>query len=271
MSYIINNRLTRIASAISIVLFLASCSTSPTGRKQLTYLPESQMAKMGESSFSQLKEQMRTLDHGDAKYQLVECLSNRILEANGFDKNQWEIQVFEEDSPNAFALPGKKIGVHTGMINLVQSNAQLAAVIGHEVGHVIADHGNERASQTLLVQGGLVVADLYLGRDSQTDGLIMGALGLGAQFGVLLPFSRKHEEEADAIGLKYMAKAGFNPQEASKLWMLMAEKSGGQAPPEFLSTHPSSQSRAKKLKEMAPQYMSQFNSYPAAKKNSCRQ
>ncbi len=270
MIYRIKSGFNILAGVLVASCLLASCSTSPTGRKQLTYLPESQMAKMGESSFNNLKSKMQTLDHSSDQYQLVECISNRILEANGFDKNEWEIQVFQEDSPNAFALPGKKIGVHTGMISLVDSNAQLAAVIGHEVGHVIADHGNERASQTLLVQGGLVVADLYLGRDSQTDGLIMGALGLGAQVGVLLPFSRKHEEEADAIGLEYMAKAGFNPKEASKLWLIMDEKSGGKAPPEFLSTHPSSQSRAKKLEEMAPQYMASFRAYPESRKDSCR-
>lgn len=142
---------------------------------------------------------------------------------------------------NAFCLPGGKIGVYTGILSVAKSEAGLAAILGHEVAHATAKHSQERMSQALLSQAGLAVASFSLG-DSNSKGLVLAALGLGAQVGVLLPFSRKHETEADDIGLTYMAKAGYHPREAVELWKRMATQEK-QAPPQFLSTHPLSKNR----------------------------
>jgi predicted Zn-dependent protease len=158
------------------------------------------------------------------------------------------------------------MGVHTGMLTLVNHNDQLAAVIGHEIGHVLADHGNERVSQGMLTQGLVTAGALALGDNPKRDLILMGAMGL-AQFGVLMPFSRKHESEADALGVKYMAKAGFDPREAAELWKLMSRKAG-KSPPEFMSTHPSPSTRIKALSKLAPKYMRDYiaNKY----KNNCK-
>lgn len=233
------------------------CSSSPTGRKQLKLIDSSQMAKMGDSSFEELKKK-QPVSQNPKQNKYVKCITVELLKAMGENPSEWEILVFKDDSPNAFALPGKNMGVHTGMLSLVNNQHQLAAVIGHEIGHVIANHGNERVSQGLLTQAGLTAADLVLGRDSKNDQMIVAALGLGAQFGILLPFSRKQETEADRLGLQYMAKAGFDPSEAPELWKLMSAKSGGKSPPEFMSTHPSPSSRIKDLSERAPAFMETY-------------
>lgn len=239
-----------------LCLFLFACSTSPTGRSQLTLMPSDQMSQMGDTAFQEMKK-TQPVSNDSQKVQYVKCVTNRLLQAMGENPSEWEIKVFKDDSPNAFALPGKNIGVHTGMLDLVNNQHQLAAVIGHEIGHVIADHGNERVSQNLVAQAGLTAADIALGRDSKNDQIIMAALGLGAQYGVLLPFSRKQESEADHLGLEYMAKAGFDPREAAELWKLMKQKAGG-SPPEFLSTHPSPASRIQELSQLAPKYMQTY-------------
>ena len=167
---------------------------------------------------------------------------------------------------NAFALPGGKIGVHTGILKVANSADQLAAVLGHEVGHVIARHGAERVSQSVATQGGLALADIMLDRKSESRSLIMAGLGLGAQFGILLPFSRKHESEADEIGLYLMANAGFDPEHSVELWRNMAKASGG-APPEFLSTHPSNTSRISGLQSRMSKAKALYNNAQAAGKN----
>lgn len=238
------------------ILVLAGCSSTPTGRRQLKLIGSGQMAQMGDSSFEELKKQ-QAISNDPAQNKYVKCVTNRLLQSMGENPSEWEILVFKDESPNAFALPGKNVGVHTGMLSLVKNQSQLAAVIGHEIGHVLADHGNERVSQGLVAQVGLTAADLVLGRDSQSDQMILAALGIGAQFGVLLPFSRKQETEADRLGLKYMAESGFDPREAAELWRLMSSQAGG-SPPEFLSTHPSPASRIKDLSARAPNFMDAY-------------
>jgi len=252
------NKLLRVILAPLLLLNFA-CSTTPSGRKQLSLIPEPQMEKMGQDSYSKMKDELK-ISKSPVVNKRASCVTHHILKAMGENPKEWEVTVFVDESPNAFALPGKKIGIHTGMLELVKNQSQLAAVIGHEVGHVLAEHGNERVSQQLVAQGGLLLASLAIGQDSTSDKLILAGLGLGAQFGVLLPFSRKHEQEADSLGIRYMAKAGFNPKEASELWKLMSQKSEGQAPPEILSTHPSSESRIEDLKGLAPQYMDDYDS-----------
>ncbi len=245
-----------------LLINIFSCSSSPTGRKRLTAFPESQMAKMGDSAYEQLQQKSETLPESSSEQKRVQCIVDRLLLAMGEKPAEWETKVFRDDSPNAFALPGKNIGVHTGMIQLVENDSQLAAVIGHEIGHVKAKHGNERASQRLVVEGGLVAAQIFMGGDPETDKLLLGALGVGAQFGYLLPFSRKHETEADELGLDYMSKAGFDPRQASELWKIMAKKFPTGVP-EFLSTHPNSDTRAKNLGEKAPNYLQVYEKKPS--------
>lgn len=255
----------KVALVLPLIFTLASCSTTPTGRKQLTLVSSSQMSQLGAQSFSQLKQQ-KPLSNNSTQVRMVRCITDRLLIAMGESPQAWEIQVFVDESPNAFALPGKKMGVHTGMISLVKNQSQLAAVIGHEIGHVLARHGNERMSQGMLAQAGMTAAQLALGSNQTQDRMILGALGLGAQFGVLLPFSRKQETEADRLGLKYMAEAGFDPRQAAELWRLMAQ--GGGSQPEFLSTHPSPQSRISDLSARAPNHMAAYNS--VSNKPNCR-
>lgn len=228
-------------------------------------MPEDQMSSMGNASFSELKKKQK-ISTNKHYNETVSCITNNLMVAMGEKPEAWKIEVFVDNSPNAFALPGKNMGIHTGMLTLVKNNDQLAAVIGHEIGHVLADHGNERVSQGMLTQGLVTAGAIALGDNPKKDLILMGAMGL-AQFGVLMPFSRKHESEADALGVKYMAKAGFDPREAAELWRLMSQKAG-KSPPEFMSTHPSPSTRIKELTKLAPKYMSDYstNKY----KNNCK-
>ena len=158
----------------------------------------------------------------------------------------WEITVFQDQSANAFALPGGKIGVHTGLLDVAANPDQLAAVIGHEIAHVQADHGNARMSAAYATQTGLALAQMIAGAASQEKQQLLSLLGLGAQVGVLLPYGRSQESEADRLGLEYMARAGFDPRESVNLWRNMAQ-AGGSKTPEFLSTHPSHGTRIENL------------------------
>jgi predicted Zn-dependent protease len=180
----------------------------------------------------------------------------------------WEVVVFEDKTLNAFALPGAKIGVHTGMMELVDNQDQLAAVLGHEVGHVIARHSNERASQQTLTEQTLgMIGQTEYGQNP----LIMAGLGLGAQYGVLMPYSRTHESEADLIGVDLMAKAGFNPEQSVTLWQKMAQASQGNQPSEFLSTHPAHETRIQQLQEHMPKALAFYKQAQAAGKiPTCR-
>lgn len=237
----------RVRSALNVILVsaiaatLCACATSPTGRNQLILVSDSAMDQMGAASFAQMKQKSPPSSNSTLN-RYVQCISEPLLRAAGENPSQWEVQVFADKSPNAFALPGRKIGVHVGMIKLAQNSDQLAAVIGHEIGHVQARHGAERVSMAQVSKTVQQAAQQGLS-GSAYGGMAMAAIGLGAKFGVLLPYSRQHETEADYIGLRYMAKAGFNPQQAVALWQQMSKASGGKSPPEFMSTHPSNQRR----------------------------
>ena len=174
-------------------------------------MPDAQMTQMGLQAFDQLKKEKPSSSDGEFN-RAAQCIVTE--RTHGLGQN-WEVVVFDDNTLNAFALPGAKIGVHTGMIELVDNQDQLAAVLGHEVGHVMARHSNERASQETLVQQGMgMIQQTEFGQNP----LIMGGLGLGAKYGVLMPYSRTHESEADMIGVDLMAKAGFNPEDSVKLW-----------------------------------------------------
>ncbi len=231
-------------------LLLAGCSETPTGRSRLALVPEGMLAEMGEQSFQEMRRRRPEVT-GTPANALVQCVTREVAAAAGVVysgvtlPDAWEVVLFEDPVPNAFALPGGRIGVHSGLLRVAESPAQLAAVIGHEVAHVLAEHGNERLTQQLGIRAVLLVVGLFSEGDLAGEPL-MRALGLGAHLGIALPFSRAHEEEADAMGLAIMAEAGFDPRESTALWRNMAAAGGGQ-PPEFLSTHPAHDSRIQGL------------------------
>ena len=230
------------SACVAILVLLASCATSPLGRSQLILFPDAEMAQMGAAAFQQMQQQTPPSTN-QAHNDYVQCISNHIIRAlPGERPESWEVRVFDDDAVNAFALPGRKIGVYTGLLKVAENQNQLATVIGHEVAHVRANHSNERVSTSFVTQSGLQLAQIAAGANTASQRQLYGLLGLGAQVGVLLPFGRAQESEADLIGLDLMADAGFDPRESVKLWQNMG-KQGGQRPPDFLSTHPSSERR----------------------------
>jgi len=245
-----------------LVLVAIACATSPLGRKQMLLLTEDQMNDLGAKSFEELKQQT-PIETDAAVNQYVKCITTPITTES--DKQikvpSGEVVVFKKDVLNAFALPGGKIGVYTGMIKMLQNDAQLAAVLGHEVGHVIAQHGNERVSEGLGARAVLLVLDYLIGNKMErtTKNTIFVGLGIATQFGVFLPFSRTHESEADVIGLQLMAKAGFDPNQAVEVWKLMKENSGVNLP-EIVSTHPSDDTRIANLSSRMPEAMGFYTS-----------
>ncbi len=247
---------------VMALIGLVACATSPLGRKQIVLLSAGKMDEMGAQSFEELK--AKTPIERDAKVnQYVQCVVSPILEASKgrVIVERWEVVVFKDASANAFALPGGKIGVHTGILPVAKTPAQLAAVLGHEVGHVMAQHGNERVSQGQLASILLGATDLAVkDMDDSKKRLLMAGLGVGVQFGALLPFSRTQESEADLIGLELMAKAGFDPSESVELWKNMSAAAGGKSQPEWMSTHPSSESRISNLKSHVPAHVPEYQS-----------
>lgn len=228
------------------IVLLGSCTTSPTGRQQLALVAPQQLDDMGEVAFRELrqKQQIETDPRINA---YVHCVARAIIEELPGGREGWEVAVFRDDSANAFALPAGKIGVNTGLLEVARNQDQLAAVIGHEVAHVLSTHHNERLSQQLAVRGSLGVIDaLAGGQGTATQQGLMALLGLGAQVGILLPYSRIQEKEADLVGLELMARAGFDPRQTLALWDNMARAGGGQ-PPEFFSTHPAYGTRSRQL------------------------
>jgi predicted Zn-dependent protease len=227
-------------------VILISCATSPLGRKQLTVIPAEQLDVMGGEAFQQLKQQT-PVETNKGVNRIVKCVAQAIVEVSSPNQD-WEVVVFNDDTANAFALPGGKIGVHTGLLKVAKNQHQLATVIGHEVAHVLADHSNERVSQSLVLEQGMNLVQEIMNPQSQMGQALMGILGVGAQFGVILPYSRIQESEADEMGLYFMAKAGFDPKQSVKLWQNMSQ-AGGAKPPEFMSTHPSDETRMARLNQ----------------------
>ncbi|WP_100656611.1 M48 family metallopeptidase [Alteromonas flava] len=240
------------------LLTLLGCATSPTGRNQVLLYSDSQLSEMGAQAFNGMKDSIQ-ISNKAVENEYVQCVARPIIAQVSPEvfSGQWEIVVFDDPQVNAFALPGGKIGVYTGLLQVAENQHQLAAVIGHEVGHVIAQHGNERMSQSTIISiGSQAVGQIMAANEVANSGPIMAAIGLGVQVGVQLPFSRTHESEADEIGLTLMAQAGFAPQEAIKLWENMEAASGGQRQPELLSTHPAPQTRIAALTALLPEAQS---------------
>lgn len=240
-----------------IIMTLAACANSPTGQNQLKLFPDSEITRMGINSYEEMK--TRIPINTDARLNnYVRCVASAIT-AELPGNTSWEVTVFEDEAVNAFALPGGKIGVYTGLLSVADGQDQLAAVIGHEVAHVSAEHGNARISAAYASQTGLqVLQALSGGGNTPQKAQLWGLLGLGIQAGVLMPYGRGQESEADIIGLEYMAKAGFAPGASVLLWQNMSRNSGEQ-PPEFMSTHPSHQTRINDLKAAMPGAQQLFN------------
>jgi len=247
---------------------LSACITSPTGRSQFIAMPDAQINQMGIQAFDTLKKD-NPVSNNSQYNQLASCISQTIISDQTITKalgGNWEVVVFEDKSPNAFALPGNKIGIHTGMLTLVDNQDQLAAVIGHEVGHVLAKHSNERASQEMAVNQGMAIVQAVSAPQSALGQTAFGLLGVGAQYGILMPYSREQESEADIIGVDLMAKAGFDPQQSVTLWQKMEQASQGQQPIEFMSTHPANATRIQNLEQHMPQAMALYQQAQAAGK-----
>ena len=244
----------KLIGIVALSLLAAGCKTSPTGRTQIALYSPQKMNEMGAESFVQMKAQQAIETDKNANA-YVRCIADKLIAQlpTQYANQDWEVVVFKEDSANAFALPGGKIGVHTGLLKVAKDQHQLAAVMGHEVGHVIAEHANERVSQNSLLQFGMQASDvaLQMGNVEYRQAIMQG-LGVGAQVGVALPFSRSHESEADVIGLDLMAKAGFEPTGSVKLWENM-NKLSGERPAEFLSTHPAPDTRMQTLNSKMPE------------------
>lgn len=247
---------------------LAGCETNPyTGRKQLLMTSVGQEVQMGNQAYNQVKNDPKMRPSQDPReIEPVKRVAARIIEAAKRSKYaemaqqfQWEVTVIKDDkTANAFALPGGKMAVYTGIFPMAKTESGLAAVMGHEVVHALARHGAERMSQGQVTNIGLQVVGAAVGMSSKNPMLsqaTMAALGAGAQVGVLLPFSRKHESEADYVGILLAADAGYDPRESVALWERMAQMSGGGGPAEFLSTHPSHDTRIDQLKEWMPEAM----------------
>ena len=261
-----------ITLTITILTFivLQSCSTVPlTGRSQLNMIPSSEMLSMSFQQYDQfLKENKLStnqtevnlvkntgvkIQHAVERYMKENNLSDRL---NGY---KWEFNLVKDDQVNAWCMPGGKVVVYTGILPVTKDEAGLAVVMGHEIAHAIAEHGNERMSQQLLQQVGAVGLMVAMKEEpAQTQALWLSVYGVGTTVGIMLPYSRTQESEADHLGLIFMAMAGYDPHAAPEFWKRMAASKQGGQPPEFLSTHPSDQTRINDITSWIPEAMKYY-------------
>lgn len=260
-----------LTAAMALVVTACATTTSPTGRKQVVGgVSQQQLDQMGAQAFAEMKSQKaQTNDARQRAY--ATCVVNAIvreLPAAWQQNYHWESAVFVDNNPNAFALPGGKVGLYSGIFSVAQNQNQLAGVVAHEVGHVVANHHNERITRQLGAQGALQVAGAILGaRYGQGIGdAAMQGGSILAQTGFLLPGSRVQESEADVVGQQLMAQAGFDPRQAVGLWENMIKASGSNRAPQWLSTHPDPQSRLAELNQRAAGLMPVYEKARAAGK-----
>jgi predicted Zn-dependent protease len=253
------------------MLIGTSCSNVPiTGRKQLTAIPSNQMLALSADSYRQVIDD-NTLSNNRQYLDMVNGVGRKMIVAvekymamNGMESRiegfDWQFNVFVSEQLNAFCMPGGQIAFYEGIMPVCQDETGVAIVMGHEIAHAVAKHGNERLSQQLLINmGGIALSEALKTKKEETQQLALLAFGVGSQVGVSLPYSRLHETEADELGLYFMAMAGYNPEEAPAFWERM-EAAGGERPPEFLSTHPDPSNRIAKLKEIMPKALEYYNS-----------
>lgn len=249
------------AALATIILTTAiSCATVPvTGRHQLLLLSEREELQMGLTAYRDVLRKAR-LSSDPVATEQVRRVGRRIAEATGRTDYQWEFTLVEDKQVNAFCLPGGKVVVYTGILPITRDDAGLAAILGHEIAHAIARHGGERVSQGLLVQVGLAATQVALARnDPATVQQVTALLGAGSTVGLLLPWSRTQESEADHLGLIFMAKAGYDPHAARDLWVRMAAAAKNSArPPEFLSTHPAEETRIRQIEAWLPEALQYY-------------
>lgn len=256
-------------SLVGIMFILSGCSSVPlTGRKQLAMLPESEMITMGLASYQEfMKENPVSTDRANVAIvsevgKNLTAAVESFLKSNGLESRlegyAWEFSLVASDIPNAFCIPGGKVVIYSGILPFTADKNGLAVVISHEIAHAVARHGNERMSQQLLVQlGGIALSEATKGKPEETKSIYNTVYGIGAQVGLLLPYSREHEYEADKLGLIFMAMAGYDPQSAIGFWEKMSS-SGGTKPPEFLSTHPSDAARIEAIRKSLPEAMKYY-------------
>ncbi|HUQ66213.1 MAG TPA: M48 family metallopeptidase [Flavitalea sp.] len=257
--------------AFSCMAVMASCTKNAiTGRSQLALLSETELQTMAAQEYRQFLSENRVVSSTNNKdAEMVRRVGQRLTSAittyysqKGLAKElegfNWEYNLVDDKAVNAWCMPGGKIVVYTGLLPVTQNEAALAVVIGHEITHAIAKHGNERMSQAMIAQGIGVAGGLLTSGNEKVNSIFNNVYGPGAQIGVLLPNSRKQELEADRFGLIFTAMSGYNPQEAIPLWERMEAMSNGQKPPEFLSTHPSEQNRIVQLKQLMPEAMKYY-------------
>jgi len=250
--------------AIGTLLVFLSCATNPfTGSKTLALVPNSQIFPTSFAQYDQFLSENKVIEKGTNTEmitrvgQRIATAAERWLDANGYKgylkDYKWEYHLVDDNAVNAWCMPGGKIVFYTGILPIAENETAIATIMGHEVAHALANHGQQRMSSGVLQEIGAVgVGVATSGKSTEAQQAWMQAYGVGSTVGVMLPFSRSHETEADEIGLKLMAIAGYNPDEAVELWKRMKANSGGQAPPEFLSTHPSNDSRIANISKLAP-------------------
>lgn len=258
----------RVGLLLGLLILVTNCKTVPiTGRKQLSLVSDGQLLPMAFQQYEGFLAQNKVSSNMEKTNQIktigkrISAAVDRYLRANGMsdkaDAYRWEFNLVEDKTVNAWCMPGGKVVFYTGILPIAKNEDGIAAIMGHEVAHAFARHGAERMSTGMLQQaGGLAVALSTANKSPQQRQMWMQAYGIGSQLGVMLPFSRKHETEADKLGVVFMIMAGYEPKESVNVWVRMgqhAQKSGRQAPPEFLSTHPSNQTRIKQLTEWIPQ------------------
>lgn len=254
------------------LIFIISCSTVPiTGRKQLSLIPDSELLPMSYASYNEVLKENK-LSTNQQQTALVKKVGRNIehaVEKFMADNNRadqlkdykWEFNLIQDDKTvNAWCMPGGKVAFYTGIMPICQDEAGVAVVMGHEVAHAIANHGRERMSQGLVQQlGGVALAVAIQDKPEETQQLFNAAYAVGTTYGAILPYSRLQESEADKLGLIFMAMAGYDPHEAPKFWERMIAQSGGQEPPEWMSTHPASEHRIEDLKAYIPKAMKYYN------------
>jgi predicted Zn-dependent protease len=258
-------------AACIVIAGFSSCKTVPvTGRKQLNLVPDFMIKEMAFTQYDSVVKASPTLSQYDERAQMVTKVGSRIqlavetyMQQNNMSKDlknfKWEFNTIQEEIINAWCMPGGKVVVYTGLLPVTQTEEGLAVVMGHEIAHAIARHGNERMSEGLLIGlGGMALQEALKEKKESTQLIFLGLYMVGSNLALALPNSRMQESEADKLGLIFMSMAGYDPEEAIPFWQRMAARNNGAKIPEFLSTHPSNETRIKKLSSLVPEIKSQY-------------
>lgn len=265
------NRKSGFLCLVLIIAIVACTRNAITGRSQLSLVSDNEVQSMAVSQYKQFLSENKVVSTAGSKdAEMVKRVGNRLISAiqtyyqqqglsNELSGYSWEINLVESKEVNAWCMPGGKIVVYTGLLPITQTEPALAVVMGHEIAHALAKHGKERMSQGLVQQlGGVALQVALANKPAATQSLFMNAYGVGSQVGVMLPFSRQNELEADKFGLRFSAMAGYNPREAIPFWQRMAKAGGGQKPPELLSTHPADETRIQQLQSIMDETVQKY-------------